>query len=124
MAMRPPKLLCVASAVDLDFRYGCTPAWWQLWKGLHDEGVDLLVAPYRGRPIETPWWRAAANPAFRSGESYASTQRVVAWLKGDRLLRRDEHSPADSLTDQVTREAIWRFVTPRWLRHLGPPRRA
>src|SRR5436190_22928801 len=30
---RAPKILAVASAVDLDFRYGCTPAWWQLRKG-------------------------------------------------------------------------------------------
>jgi hypothetical protein len=29
--MKPPKVLAVASAIDLDFRYGCTPAWWQLW---------------------------------------------------------------------------------------------
>ena len=36
--------------MDLDFRYGCTPAWWQLWKGLYEAGVDLLVTPYRGRP--------------------------------------------------------------------------
>ena len=47
--MRAPKLLCVASAVDLDFRYGCTPAWWQLWKGLHDEGVELIVMGTHGR---------------------------------------------------------------------------
>ena len=60
--MRAPKILAVASAVDLDFRYGCTPAWWQLWKGLHEEGVDLVVTPYRGRPVESPWWRTAPNP--------------------------------------------------------------
>src|SRR5213075_851576 len=24
--VRPPKILAVASAIDLDFRYGCTPA--------------------------------------------------------------------------------------------------
>ena len=29
--------------VDLDFRYGCTPAWWQLWKGMYEVGVDLVV---------------------------------------------------------------------------------
>ena len=39
--MKAPKILAVASAVDLDFRYGCTPAWWQLWKGLYEAGVDL-----------------------------------------------------------------------------------
>jgi len=33
--VRTTKLLAVASAIDLDFRYGCTPAWWQLWKGMY-----------------------------------------------------------------------------------------
>ncbi len=116
--MRAPKLLCVASAVDLDFRYGCTPAWWQLWKGLHDEGAELVVAPYRGRPIETPWWRSAPNPAYREAESYAWARDLAARVKGDRHLRRVEDSPDDSLGDRLTREAIWRFVTPRWRRYL------
>jgi spore maturation protein CgeB len=116
--MRAPKLLCVASAVDLDFRYGCTPAWWQLWKGLHDEGAELVVAPYRGRPIETPWWRSAPNPAYREGESYAWARDLAARVKGDRYLRRAEDSPEDSLGDRLTREVIWRVVTPRWRRHL------
>ena len=47
-AMKAPKILAVASAVDLDFRYGCTPAWWQLWKGMAEAGIDLIVTPYRG----------------------------------------------------------------------------
>ena len=116
--MRAPKLLCVASAVDLDFRYGCTPAWWQLWRGLNDEGAELVVAPYRGRPIETPWWRSAPNPAYAEGEAYARARGAFARLKGDRHLRREEDSPDDSLGDRVTREAIWSLVTPRWRRHL------
>jgi spore maturation protein CgeB len=116
--VRSPKLLCVASAVDLDFRYGCTPAWWQLWKGLHEEGVDLIVTPYRGRPVETPWWRTAPNPTYHEGESYARVRDAVARLRGDRYLRRAEESPDDSVTDRVTREAIWKWVTPRWRRHL------
>src|SRR3954471_10470644 len=116
--VRAPKLLCVASAVDLDFRYGCTPAWWQLWKGLHEEGVDLLVTPYRGRPVESPWWRTAPNPAFREGESYAALRGLAARLKGDRYLRRAEENPEESRTDRLTRELIWRWVTPRWRRHL------
>jgi spore maturation protein CgeB len=116
--MRAPKLLCVASAVDLDFRYGCTPAWWQLWRALNDEGAELVVAPYRGRPIETPYWRSAPNPAYLEGESYAKVLALTAKMKGERHLRRAEHSPDDSLGDKVTREAIWRVVTPRWRRHV------
>ena len=60
--MKPPKVLALASATDLDFRYGCTPAWWQIWKGLYAAGVDLIVTPYRGKAIESPWWRTAPNP--------------------------------------------------------------
>jgi Glycosyl transferases group 1 len=116
--MRAPKILAVASAVDLDFRYGCTPAWWQLWKGLYEVGCDLIVTPYRGRPVETPWWRTAPNPAYVEGESFARARHIVARLKGDRYLRRAEDSPEDTLADKAVRETIQRWVTPRWQRHL------
>ena len=87
--MRAPKLLCVASAVDLDFRYGCTPAWWQLWKGLHDEGADLIVTPYRGRPVETPSYHCYLAQGLKktrigvlredgTGEALASPEALAA----------------------------------------------
>jgi len=117
--MKPPKILAVASAVDLDFRYGCTPAWWQLWKGMYEAGADLLVTPYRGRPVESPWWRTAPNPTYREGESFAAVRDTLARLKGDRYLRRAEASPDDTSFDRLTRETIRRFITPRWKRHLG-----
>jgi Glycosyl transferases group 1 len=114
--VKAPKIVAVASAVDLDFRYGCTPAWWQLWKGFAAAGADLIVTPYRGRAIETPWWRTAPNPCYREGELFAAARDAVARLKGDRYLRRDESDPGD--TDRLVREVIWRWVTPRWQRHL------
>jgi hypothetical protein len=114
--VKAPKILAVASAIDLDFRYGCTPAWWQLWKGLYEVGVDLIVTPYRGRPIESPWWRTAPNPAYLEGESFARARDAWARLKGDRYLRRAESDPGD--TDRFVREVVWRWVTPRWQRHL------
>jgi len=116
--MRGPKILAVASAVDLDFRYGCTPAWWQLWKGMYETGVDLVVTPYRGRPVQSPWWRVAPNPTYREAETYATVRDAVARLKGDRYIRRDESDPEESSVDKLTRETIWRVVTPRWRRHL------
>jgi hypothetical protein len=116
--MRSPRILAVASAVDLDFRYGCTPAWWQLWKGLNEEGVDLVVTPYRGRPVESPWWRTAPNPAYREGETFARARDALARVKGEDLLRRAEENPEDGLGSRMTRELIWRWVTPRWRRHL------
>jgi spore maturation protein CgeB len=116
--MKPPKILAVASAVDLGFRYGCTPAWWQLWKGMAQAGIDLIVTPYRGRPIESPWWRTAPNPLYREAETFAAGRAAAARLRGDRYLRREESSPEDTRADRLVRETIWRVVTPRWRRHL------
>ena len=116
--MTPPKVLAVASAADLDFRYGCTPAWWQLWKGLSRAGVDLIVTPYRGRAVESPWWRTYPNPCYREGEVFAAARDAVARLKGDRYLRRAEQSPPETAADRFVREVVWRWVTPRWQRHL------
>jgi hypothetical protein len=116
--MAAPKVLAVASAVDLDFRYGCTPAWWQLWKGLYTAGVDLIVTPYRGRAIEAPWWRTYPNPCYREGEAFAAARDAVARLKGDRYLRRAEDSPPQTAADRLVQQVIWRWVTPRWERHL------
>ena len=116
--MKAPKIVAVASAVDLGFRYGCTPAWWQLWKGMQEAGIDLIVTPYRGRPVESPWWRTAANPCRREGDLYDGMRSFGARLKRDRYLRRDESSPPDTRSDRAVRQTIWRLVTPRWKRHL------
>ena len=114
----PPKLLAVVSSVDLDFRYGCTPAWWQLWKGIYEAGVDLIVTPYRGRAIESPWWRTEANPCYWEAESFAAARGAVARLNGDTHVRRAEDNPGESLGDRAVREVIQRYVNPRWRRHL------
>src|SRR5215218_5251674 len=90
--MRAPRILAVASAVDLGFRYGCTPAWWQLWKGFSEAGVDLIVTPYRGRPVESPWWRTAPNPCYREGELFAAGPGRHAASAG--RVRSGRHRPA------------------------------
>jgi spore maturation protein CgeB len=116
--VKAPKILAVASAVDLDFRYGCTPAWWQLWKGLYEAGCDLIVTPYRGRPVDAPWWRTEPNPCYREAELFAGARDAVARLKRDTHLRRAEDEPPDSASDKLVRRTIWSLVTPRWRRHL------
>jgi glycosyltransferase involved in cell wall biosynthesis len=113
-----PRILAVASAAELDYHYGCTPAWWQLWKGLYEAGADLIVTPYRGRAVESPWWRTYENPCRREGEAFAAVRGAAARLRGDRLLRRSETSPEDTASDRATRALIRRWVTPRWRAHL------
>src|ERR687887_407977 len=116
--IRTPKIVAVVSAVDLSFRYGCTPAWWQIWKGMYEAGVDLILTPYRGPAIVSPWWRTEPNPCEREGELFEKARKTAARLRGDTHLRRDEEQPEDSFGDRVVRQVIWRYVTPRWQRHL------
>jgi glycosyltransferase involved in cell wall biosynthesis len=116
--MKAPKILAIASASELAFRYGCTPAWWQMWKGLYEVGVDLIVTPYRGRAVETPWWRTYDNPCFREGEMFAAARGAVARLQGDRLPRRAEDSPDDTASDRAVRSVVKRWITPKWRKHI------
>jgi glycosyltransferase involved in cell wall biosynthesis len=118
MSSRSPKILAVASTIDLGFLHGITPAWWQLWKGMHEAGCDLVVTPYRGRPIEAPWWRTEPNPCYREGEFFVRTRDSLARARGDTHLRRAEAHPPDTRMDKLVRQAVWRWVTPRWQRHL------
>ena len=101
--MKAPKILAVASAVDLDFRYGCTPAWWQLWKGLYEVGVDLIVTPYRGRPVESPWWRTASNPDLPRGRELRRRPERARAAKGRPLPAPRRGAARDSAFDRYAR---------------------
>lgn len=58
------KMLIIVGYVDLRHRIGCTPAFWQLFKGLYQLGHELIVIPYAGRDVETLWWSGSSNPAY------------------------------------------------------------
>jgi glycosyltransferase involved in cell wall biosynthesis len=85
---------------------------------MYEAGCDLIVTPYRGRPVEAPWWRTEPNPCYREGELFAVARDTVARARGDTHLRRAEESPPDTAADRVVREVVWRWVTPRWRSHL------
>ena len=116
--VRAPKILAVASSIDLGHGYGITPAWWQLWKGLYEAGADLVVTPYRGRAIESPWWRAVENPVYREGEAFVAARNLAARLQRQEFVRRSEDEPRDTAVDRIVRRAIWSTITPRLRRHL------
>jgi glycosyltransferase involved in cell wall biosynthesis len=106
------KLLVVASSLDLRAPLSSTPSWWQLLKALAEQGVELVVAPYQGPAIESPWWGTAANPCQREGD-------FVGWLKRLAPARRvSAASNEDSAADRLTRQLVERFTKPRWRLHL------
>lgn len=101
------KLLCICSALDLGFRYGCTPAWWQFFKGLYELGHDVIAVPYQGKAIETPWWRVYPNPCEVEGKLYG-------------LIKRHAGAALSSTGGgSISRSLIDSWIKPRWEARLN-----
>ncbi len=116
------KLLVVVSSLDLRQPYSATPAWWQLMKGLAEAGTEIIATPYQGRPRETLWWRAEANPALWQGSLFRSARGLWRWLApptlpGAALVDNSEARP-ESLAARLTRASAQSFIAPIWSRHL------
>lgn len=111
------KIVVVASVLDLSLPYGCTAAWWQLLKGLHASGAEIIAAPYHGRPVESLWWRVADNPCYRFGTTYAWLRHLGRRWPG-RAVSRAANTGGMSLGQRLQRQVLQRVIQPRWLRHL------
>ena len=71
------KLLVIASSLDLRLPYSCTPAWWQLLKGLAETGADISAIAYAGETVESLWWKAYPNPCQREGAAFAAARGLA-----------------------------------------------
>jgi hypothetical protein len=99
--MSAKTYLVVASALDLNLPYGCTPSWWMLLKGMWTEGARIIAAPFAGAPVATPWWESLPNPAQGQGEIFRSMRHFLP-----AGLRQADHS--------LARWASRRSVLPKW----------
>lgn len=104
------KLLAVVSTLDLSFRLGCTPAWWQLLKALHETGNEVIATPYLGRPVESLWWRTYPNPCRRESTLFNS------YL--ERRKRRGVSPSERTALSPVFDRVIEHYIRPRWSHHL------
>jgi hypothetical protein len=113
------KILAVCSSLDLRFPYSSTPAWWQLFKGLYEMGVEVIVIPYQGASIESLWWKAYPNPCQREGALFATGREAVRKLYSF-AKKEDSHKEKikDSFADKTVRTLAKTFIRPRWKRYL------
>lgn len=117
------KLLILVSSLDLTQPFSATPAWWQLLKGLYEENIEVLVAPYQGPAIEGLWWRAIPNPTRFEGDLFKLVRDALRKLGGKSRradLDRDAHDPY-TLTpiERTICRLTQTFLVPRWKRTLG-----
>jgi spore maturation protein CgeB len=73
------KILILCSTLDLSKPFGATPALWQLFKGLYEEGCFPFIIPYHGHAIDNFWWRCYENPNYTSG---MLLERIMRFVKG------------------------------------------
>ena len=99
------KLLCLCSALDIRYRFGCTPNWWQFLKGFHELGHDVIAIPYMGTAFETPWWRCYPNPCQLEGQAF---HRLKHWFGSGPT------SHKGGLGGTVTKALIDSWIRPRW----------
>lgn len=105
------KLLCVVSALDINLNFGCTPAWWQFLKGLHELGHDVIAIPYAGQAFATPWWRSYANPCQVESLAFGAVKK---WFGGV-----GASTTTEGAGGVINRTLIERWVRPRWEAHLS-----
>ena len=111
------KVLAICSSLDLRLPYSCTPAWWQLLKGMAEIGVDISAIAYAGESVETLWWKAYANPCRLEGEAFARGRELLGGLAVGRK-RPARRKEGEGLADRLTREIANHWVMPRWRAHL------
>ena len=119
------KLLVVPASLDLRQPFSATPAWWQLLKALHEEGTDLIACPWQGPPIESLWWRAAANPAQWQGDVWLAARnlwRRFAGYAATAAAGRDDAPPSrvarELWSSRLLRQFAHATIAPLWHAHL------
>lgn len=113
------KLLVIVSSLDLTQPFSATPAWWQFLKALYEVGVDVIAAPYQGPAIESPWWRAAANPAKREGDVFKALRDRWRKIGGVQQTQASgAQVEAESAADRLVRHVAQSVILPRWRRHV------
>lgn len=117
------KLLFVVSSLDLTQPFSATPAWWMLLKGLYEEGVEIIAAPYQGPPIESLWWRAAGNPARWQGDFFKALRDAARRILPAPQAQMHDTAQAGDETresgmDRLVRRTAQTLVAPLWARHL------
>ena len=104
------KILIVCSTLDLKYKMGCTPHWWQLFKGMYKMGNEVIVNAYLGDSIETLWWRTYPNPCLRESRFYNS------YL--DKKKKKGKLNEYNKKNYSLFNKFLEKYVSNKWEKHL------
>jgi len=76
------KIVAICQCLDLAQKeLGITPAWWQILKGLHELGVEVIAVPYYGNAVQSLWWSVYENPNLWKNQAYNMVERAANSLR-------------------------------------------
>jgi hypothetical protein len=104
------KILVVCSALDLQYKLGCTPSWWQLLKALHETGNEVIAVPFLGDPVESLWWRSYPNPCSAESKLFII---YLDWQKS-----RGRHTYNQSSRKAMFNRYSEHYIRSKWENHL------
>ena len=105
------KILIACSTLDLKYKLGCTPSWWQLFKAMHEIGHEVIAVPYLGDPVESLWWRTYPNPCATESKIYNN------YLEGKK--RRGKLPKHNEKTNTLLNRFAEIYVRGKWEKHLN-----
>jgi len=105
------KILIACSTLDLKYKLGCTPSWWQLFKAMHEIGHEVIAVPYLGDPVESLWWRTYPNPCATESKIYNT---YLEWKK-----RRGKLPKHNEKTNTLLNRFAEIYVRGKWEKHLN-----
>lgn len=112
------KILAIPSCLDLKLIYGIIPAWWQILKGLYEEGVEVIAIPYRGRAVETLWWRTYENPCKNEGDLFVKFKDLTDKFKKTKQFKKDAQSEELQLGEKAMLKMVHNLILPRWKKQV------
>jgi len=104
------KILVVCSALDLQYKLGCTPSWWQLLKALHETGNEIIAVPFLGDSVESLWWRCYHNPCAVESKLF---NRYLDWKKAH-----TQYSPNQETNQSFLNSFSKNYIRSKWEKHL------
>ena len=104
----------ISQCLDLaEKELGITPAWWQILKGLHELGADVVAVPYYGRAVQSLWWRVYENPNLWKYNAYRRVERAANSLRLYRSkmeFRQRNKKTLDFLVGRFARKKLEKYI--------------
>jgi Glycosyl transferases group 1 len=107
------------SAIDIAEKPTDTNCWWFLFRALSEMGHEIIVVPFLGRPVSSPWWRSLDNPSRTVSSILYSGWRGAAGSKRAKSFYAKHHGIIQYVPRLITSRR-WKSSVDKAAAEYGP----